>query len=145
MFKRKSVVVKAIKVLAILTFLACASAIVLAPFFLGETRTVDLAGLIQTLFSYLIAFALAILVVLFFWFRPGFRGIKVFSILVIVIYGYSIFSLPFNIGDPIAWTPAYLAFVLGVFLLGLILAIWTMLYFKRLDKISVSGDEQKNQ
>ena len=145
MFKRKSVVVKAIKVLTVLTFLAFAYAIILALSYLGETRTVDLAGLIQTLFSYLIAFALAILVVLFFWFRPGFRGIKVFSILVIVIYGYSIFSLPFNIGDPIAWTPAYLAFVLGVFLLGLILAIWTIIYFKKMDQICNTSDEQENQ
>ena len=131
----------AIKVLAVLTFLACASAIILATFFLGETRMVDLGGLIQTLFTYLIAFVLAILVVLFFWFRPGFRGIKVFSILLIVVYGYSIFSLPFNFGDTIAWTPMYLAFVLCVFSLGLILAIWTMVYFKRMDQICSTSDK----
>jgi len=145
MFKRKSAIVKAIKVLAVLTFLASAYAIIRAPFFLGETRTVDFVDLVWTLFSYLIAVALAVLVVLFFWFRSGFRGIKVFSILLIVIYGYSIFSLPFNVGDTIAWTPAYLAFVLCIFLLGLILAIWTIIYFKKMDQICNTSDEQENQ
>ena len=145
MFKRKGAIVKAIKVLAVLAFLVFTYALILASFFLGETTTVDLAGLFQTLFSYLIAIVLAILVAVYFWSYPGFRGIKVFSTLLIVIYGYSIFSLPFNVGDTISWTPAYFSFTLFIFSLGLILAIWTIIYFKKMDQIHSTSDEQKSQ
>ena len=144
--------VKAIKVLAILTFLAFAYAIIRYPFLLGETRTVDLAGLIKSLSFYLLAIALATLVILFFWSYPGFRGIKVFSTVLIVIYGYFIISSSPNIGDTTTWTPAYLGFGLFMFLLGLILAIWTIVYFKKMDQIvyiqkmdELSGTSDKHE
>ena len=135
MVKRKSAIVKVIKVLAVLTFLAFIYAVIRASLYLGETNTVDLAALIQTLFLYLIAIVLAILVGVYFWPYPGFRGIKVFSVLLIVIYGYSVISFPFKFGDTLAWTPSYLGFALLIFSLGLILAIWTMIYFKKMDRI----------
>ncbi len=106
MYKRRRAIGKVIKVLAVITFLVFAYAIILATLFQGETRTVDLAGLIQTLVSYLIAVVLAILVAVYFWSYPGLRGIKVFSTSLIVIYGFSVFSLPFNVGDTITWTPS---------------------------------------
>ena len=130
--KGKITLVKTIKVLAILTFLAFVYALVRASLFFGETTTVGLSDLLQTLFLYLIAFVLAILVAVYFWSYPGFRGIKVFSALVFVIYGYTMISFPFTFGDTIEWTPAYLGFALAVFSLGLILAIWTMIYFRKM-------------
>ena len=132
MSKRRSALRKTIKVMAILTFLAFAYALIRASLYLGETSTVSLANLIQTLLIYLIGFVFAILVAVYFWSYRSLRGIKVFSVLVILAYGYMMISFPFKFGDTIEWTPAYLAFALAVFSLGLILAIWTMAYFKRM-------------
>ena len=136
MVKRKTTLAKVIKVLTVLTFLAFTYAVIRSSLYFGETNTVDFADLIQTLFLYLIAFVLAILVAVYFWSYSGFRGIKGFSILVFVVYGYSLISFPFKFGDTIAWTPAYLGFALTIFSLGLILAIWTMIYFKKMDSYS---------
>ena len=133
MLMNKGTIGKAIKVLAILTLLLFSYAIVLASLYFGETTTVDLTGLLQTLFTYLVAVVLAILVLIYFWSYPGLRGIKVFSTLLVIIYGYSIFSLPFNVGDTIDWNPGYFVFALAIFSLGLILSIWTMTYFKKMD------------
>ena len=140
MGKRRSVIVKVIKVLAVLTFMAFAYALIRASLYLGETNTVDLISLIQTLFLYLIAFVLAILVAVHFWSYLGLRGIKVFSTLVFVIYGYSMISFPFKFGDSLAWTPTYLGLTLSVFSLGFILAIWTMIYFKKMDHRNTSDE-----
>ena len=140
MGKRRSVIVKVIKVLAVLTFMAFAYALIRASLYLGETNTVDLVSLIQTLFLYLIAFILAILVAVHFWSYLGLRGIKVFSTLVFVIYGYSMISFPFKFGDSLAWTPTYLGLTLSVFSLGFILAIWTMIYFKKMDHRNTSDE-----
>ena len=118
--------------MAVLTFLAFAYALIRASLYLGETNTVGLVNLIQTLLIYLIGFVLAILVAVYFWSYRGLRGIKVFSVLVILVYGYTMISFPFKFGDTIEWTPAYLAFALAVFSLGFILAIWTMAYFRRM-------------
>ena len=137
MGKRRSVIVKVIKVLAVLTFMAFAYALIRASLYLGETNTVDLISLIQTLFLYLIAFVLAILVAVHFWSYLGLRGIKVFSTLVFVIYGYSMISFPFKFGDSLAWTPTYLGLTLSVFSLGFILAIWTMIYLRKIRNSSV--------
>ena len=133
MVKCKSTIVKSIKVLAVLTFLVFVYALILASLHLGETTTVDLNGLFQTLFTYLIAIVLAILVLIYFWSYPGLRGIKFFSILLIVVYGYSIFSLPFNVGDTIDWNPGYFVFTLFIFSLGIILSIWTMAFFRKMN------------
>jgi hypothetical protein len=132
MSSRKSALRKTIKVVAVLTFLAFAYALVRASLYLGETNTVGLANLTQTLLLYLIGLVLAILAAVYFWPYPGLRGIKVFSVLVILAYGYAMISFPFRFGDTIEWTPPYLAFALAVFSLGLILAIWTMIYFRRM-------------
>jgi len=132
MFRRRSALRKTIKVMAVLTFLAFAYALIRASLYLGETNTVGLVNLIQTLLIYLIGFVLAILVAVYFWSYRGLRGIKVFSVLVILVYGYTMISFPFKFGDTIEWTPAYLAFALAVFSLGFILAIWTMAYFRRM-------------
>ena len=141
MFKRKSAISKAIRVLAVLTFLVFAYALVRASLYLGETNTVNLAALIQTLFLYLIAFVLAILVAVYFWSYPGLRGIKVLSILVFVIYGYSMISFPFKFGDTIDWTPGYLSFTLAVFSLAFILSIWTIICFKKMGQVPSTSDE----
>jgi hypothetical protein len=131
--KRKRQIAKAIQVLAIVAFLAFVFDIILATTYLGETKTVDLTGIIQTLFFYLIGIALAILVIVYFWSYSGLRGIKILSISLIAIYGLSILTFPFSIGDTLEWTPLYFVYVLFILLLGLILAIWTMIYFKRMD------------
>ena len=133
MLRNKGTIGKAIKVLAILTLLVFSYTIVSASLNFGETTTVDLTGLLQTLFTYLIAVVLAILVLVYFWSYPGLRWLKYFSTLLVVIYGYSIFSLPFNVGDTIDWNPGYFVFALFIFSLGLILSIWTMTYFKKID------------
>jgi len=49
MVKHKSTIVKSIKVLTVLTFLVFVYALILASSYLGETTTVDLNGLFQTL------------------------------------------------------------------------------------------------
>jgi hypothetical protein len=134
MVKARSALVKPIKVVAVLTFLAFAYALIRASMYLGETNTVGLANLIETLLLYLIAFVLAVLAAVYFWSYSGLRGIKAFSVLVILVYGYTMISFPFRFGDTIEWTPAYLAFALAVFSLGLILAIWTMVHFRRMTK-----------
>jgi len=128
----RSALVKPMKVVAVLTFVAFAYALVRAVLHLGETNTVGLADLVQTMLLYLIAFVLAILAAVYFWSYPALRGIKAFSVLVILVYGYTMISFPFRFGDTIEWTPAYLGFALAVFSLGLILAIWTMVYFRRM-------------
>lgn len=134
MVKGRSALVKTMKVMAVLTFVAFTYALIRASLYLGETNTVGLANLIETLLLYLIAFVLAVLAAVYFWSYPGLRGIKAFSVLVILAYGYTMISFPFRFGDTIEWTPAYLGFALAVFSLGLILAIWTMVYFKRMTK-----------
>ena len=141
MVKQKTAIARIIKVLAVLTSLTFAYALVRASLYLGETNTVNLAALMQTLFLYLIAFVLAILVAVYFWSYPGLRGIKVLSTLVFVIYGYSMISFPFKFGDTIDWTPGYLSFALAVFSLGFILSIWTIIYFKKMGQVRSTSDE----
>ena len=58
---------------------------------------------------------------------------------IFVIYGYSMISFPFKFGDSLAWTPTYLGLTLSV-LLGFILAIWTMIYFKKMDHRNTSDE-----
>jgi len=134
MVKGRTALVKPMKVVAVLTFVAFAYAVVRASLYLGATNTVGFANLAQTMLLYLIALVLAILAAVYFWSYPGLRGIKAFSVLVIIVYGYTVISFPFKFGDIIEWTPGYLGFALAVFSLGLILAIWTMVYFRRMTK-----------
>jgi len=139
--------IKAIRVLAILTFLACTTYIIRAILLLGETWVVDDVYIIQTLLFYLPGFILAILVLVYFLLYPGFVGIKTCSGVVIAFFGHDIITIPmsWHIGDTIAWGPVLLGWALFFFSLGLVLAIWTMVYYKKMGEIYSKSDEQENQ
>lgn len=143
-YKHKKSIVRAILVLAILTFLVFTYDIVRISLVLGESFAVNLAGSIAASFSYLIVLALAILVISYLLVYPGFIGIKTFSTLVILIYGFNfVLSIvdPHRIGDTITYTLGQFIFSLCILSLGLVLAIWTMVYFKKMGEIYIKSDE----